>query len=218
MKKEIYILISENKNLIYSIAHKYSSYSCIDDLFQAGCIGLMNAYKNYDKKSNTKFSTYAYTYIVGEIISFIRNDRLIKVNSENKKIYKLYEETKEYLTKLNSREVSFKEIADYLNINEYDLYSALSNNYELESIDSCIYNDMPMEEVIGMDERDKVDEMLDLQSEMDKLKEEERKIINYRYFNDYTQTETAQAMGMSQVQVSRCESKILSKMKKEIVA
>ena len=93
MKKDIWKLIEENKNMIYKIAYSYNGQANIDDLFQVGCIGIINAYRNYKEGYNTKFSTYAYNYVLGEITNYLKNDKLLKMNGDNSKIYKLYEKT-----------------------------------------------------------------------------------------------------------------------------
>lgn len=218
MKKEIYELINENKKLIYKIASKYSNYSALDDLFQVGCIGLINAYKNFNNKFDTKFSTYAYTYILGEITNYIKNDRLIKIGAESSKIYKIYEKTKEYLTALNGRIPNIHEIAEFMGINSYELYKSITNHYVTESIDAEIKDDLLVQEVIGNDDREAIDMKIDLLNVVNSLPQADKNLINYRYYQDYTQGETAEIMGMSQVQVSRRENKILSRMKKEMVS
>lgn len=217
MKKNIYELIEENKRLIYKIASKYSEYSNIDDLFQVGCIGLISAYKNFKNEYNTKFSTYAYTYILGEITNYLKNDKLVKVGAEASKIYKLYEKARNYLTNANNKIPSIREIANFMEISERDLYNTISNNYVIESIDREVKEDLLLADVIGEDNREKIDEKIDLINILNKLSFQEKKLINYRYYNDYTQSETASLMGMSQVQVSRTENKILNRIKKEMV-
>ena len=217
MKKTIYELIDENKKLIYKIASTYSKNANIEDLFQVGCIGLINAYKNFKNDFNTKFSTYAYTYILGEITSYLRNDRLVKVGTEAAKMYKIYEKAKDYLTNLKGYIPSTKEIAEFMEVSEFDLYNSISNNYLTESLDKEIAEDLSLQEIIGTDEREKIDEKIDLFNILNGLSVKERDLINYRYYKDYTQSETAALMGITQVQVSREENKILKRMKKEMV-
>ena len=91
MNQEIYMRIKEQENLIYNIAHRYSSGYNLEDLYQSGVIGVIKACKKYDKSFNTKFSTYAYDYILGEIVDFIRKDRNIIISEENFRIYKKYQ-------------------------------------------------------------------------------------------------------------------------------
>lgn len=217
MKKDIWKLIEENKNLIYKIAHSYSGCANMDDLFQVGCIGIINAYKNYNDNYNTKFSTYAYNYILGEITNYLKSDRLLKMHGDNSKIYKLYEKAKEYLISKKGYTPTYKEICEFMGISEYDLYNAINNNTEIMSIDSEIKDDLYLRDVIGEDNSEYIDTKLDLKNIINGLDLNDRELINYRYYQDFTQSETASLMGMTQVQVSRRENKILSKMKSEMV-
>ncbi len=217
MKKDIWKLIEENKNLIYKIAHSYSGCANIDDLFQVGCIGIINAYKNYKDNYNTKFSTYAYNYILGEITNYLKNDKLLKMHGDNSKIYKLYEKARDYLTSSKGYNPTLKEISEFMGISEYDLYNAINNNSEIMSIDSEIKDNLYLHDVIGEDHSEDIDSKIDLKNIIDNLDVNDRELINYRYYQDFTQSETASLMGMTQVQVSRRENKILSKMKSEMI-
>ena len=106
MTETIEELINENKNFIYKIASKYSKYYSIEDLFQVGAIGFIKAYKKY-KSVGVKFTTYAYKYVLGEIIEYIRNDRTMKVSSDILKLYKSYEKTKDFLVQKLNRMPTF---------------------------------------------------------------------------------------------------------------
>ena len=216
MKKDIWKLINENKNMIYKIAYSYSGQANIEDLFQVGCIGIINAYKNYKEGYNTKFSTYAYSYVLGEITNYLRNDKLLKMNGDNSKIYKLYEKTKDYLTSYNGYTPSKKEISEFMGVSEEIIDNAINNHQELISIDSEVKDNLYLHDLIGEDNVNEIDTKIDLKDIINNLAEEDRNLINYRYYQDFTQSETANLMGMSQVQVSRRENKILSKMKSEI--
>lgn len=216
MKKDIWKLIEENKNMIYKIAYSYNGQANIDDLFQVGCIGIINAYRNYKEGYNTKFSTYAYNYVLGEITNYLKNDKLLKMNGDNSKIYKLYEKAKDYLTSHNGYTPSKKEISEFMGVSEEIIDNAINNHSELISIDSEVKDDLYLHDLIGEDNRNQIDTKIDLSSVIDNLNKEDQELINYRYYQDFTQSETASLMGMSQVQVSRRENKILSKIKSEI--
>ena len=219
MNKEIELLIEENKNLIYKIASKYSYYYNMEDLFQVGVIGLIKAYKNYKMDSQSKFSTYAYKYIFGEIIEFIKNDRNMKVSEDAIKIYKSYEKSKEFLTNKFNREVSMLEIASFMNIDPSYLANTINSCEFTVSLDAPMNEEeFSLEKVIGEDKRQMLDDLIDLKRELASLNEIDRKLIELRYFKDYTQSETARTLGMSQVQVSRSESAILKKIKSKIAA
>lgn len=217
MKKDIWKLIEENKNMIYKIAYSYNGQANIDDLFQVGCIGIINAYRNYKEGYNTKFSTYAYNYVLGEITNYLKNDKLLKMNGDNSKIYKLYEKAKDYLTSHNGYTPSKKEISEFMGVSEEIIDNAINNHSELISIDSEVKDDLYLHDVIGEDKSIEIDTKIDLSSVIDNLNKEDQELINYRYYQDFTQSETARLMGMSQVQVSRRENKILSKMKNEML-
>lgn len=178
-----------------------------------GVIGLIKAKKNFKDNMNTKFSTYAYTYIMGEILEYIKNDRCIKVSSDTLKLYKSYEKSKEYLMSELGRNVSIEEVSKFMNIDVNILSDAIIKSEYVLSTDAKLNDEeFTLESVISTDNREKIDTLLDLKKELNKLKEEERKLILLRYFKDYTQSETADKLNMSQVQVSRSESKILKKM------
>lgn len=219
MTKSLDTLIKEHESLIYSIASKYSSNYPVEDLFQVGVIGLMNAHKNYNRNSNTKFSTYAYQYIFGEIINFIKKDRVIKTSKNSLQIYKLYEKANEVLSQKLKRSATFQEICAFLELEESVVYNAIKESEFALSYDSKITDeeDTTFIDNYGSDEREQIDRLLDLKEELLTLTEDERRLIELRYYQDYTQTETANILGMSQVQVSRQERHVLSKMRKNIV-
>ena len=138
MSEQLMCSIKDNEKLIYKIASKYSNYYNIDDLYQAGCIGIIKAFKNYDNNSCTKFSTYAYKYILGEMIDFIRKDKSIIVSDEVYDLYKRYLKVKELLSSKYERDISFSEICKYMGIDErYMLNIVESVSLTLDS------NDLP---------------------------------------------------------------------------
>ena len=195
------------EGLIYSIISKYPKRYDRDDLYQVGMLGLIDAYKHYDKSYDTKFSTFAYYYIVGEVNKYIRESSSLKVSKNlielNKKIIK----TKEVMTQKLGREPSNLEIALFLEVDESLVNEAIISNEEVTSMEE-IYN-------IGRYDNTSVD-VLDLKNELDKLNEDEKKLILSRYYNDMTQSETSNLLGISQVQVSRNENKILQKLRSNL--
>lgn len=212
-------LIKENAKLIYKIASKYSEYYDIEDLFQEGVKGLDKARKNYDPNSNTKFSTYAFKYILGEIVSYVKNDRNIKVGNETMKLYQAYEKAQEYLTNKLNRYPTLEETCNFMGVNSTLVVDAIRKCEFTTSLESSLSeDDFTLEQVTGVDKTDQIDTLLDLKAELENLSEEERRIIELRYFGDYTQSEIANYLNMSQVQVSRNEQKILKKIKTNIAA
>ncbi len=218
MKEQIYKLIEENKNMIYKIAYKYKRYYNVEDMFQSGVLGLINAYKNYKKDANTKFSTYAYPYIFGEIINLIKSDRTIKISSDSLKLYKLFEKSKEYLTQKLSRIPSIQEVSEFMEMDTNLLEDTILSCEFTLSLDNEIAEDLKLSDVVYEDNRIDIENMIDLRNAMEKLNDLESSIIDYRYYKDYTQSETAKALGLTQVQVSRNEKQILNKMRSKICA
>ena len=205
-------IIESNSWLIYKIARSYSEYYNIEDLFQVGSIGLLKAYKNYDKNSNVKFSTFAYKYVFGEIISYIKKDRNIIVGDEYMSIYKKYEKVKSLLISEYNREVSFSEICKFMEMDEQKLLSVIESVMFTKSIDG----DSLINYELAYDNREDIFNKVLLESELDALEPFDKSLINYRYYQGFTQSETAQALNTSQVKVSRREKMILQRIKTNI--
>ena len=204
-------LIKESEWIIYKFISKYGNYYNKDDLYQAGIVGLIKAYNNYDKNSEIKFSTYAYNYVLGEIINYIKSERNIKISDEYMSIYKKYLNVKKLLTDKYSREVTFKEICTFMEINESELLSIIESISITKSIDEQVYE-------YGNDSREEIDDNILISDEINSLSPFDKSIIYYRYYNDMSQSETASILGISQAKVSRKEKMILSRIKKNICA
>ena len=206
-------IIKNNENLIYSVATHFKNYKSIEDLYQAGCLGLIYAYKNYDSTRECKFTTYAYPYILGEMKRLVREDRGIKISRNISKLNFKIEKAYIILTQKLMREPSISELSNYLEIPEYYISEAIMSLNKIKSIDEPIISDenMTLQDVIG--KTTNIDDLLLLRDSLNKLSTEEREIIDNRYNNDYTQTEIAKMIGTTQVQVSRKEQKILKKLK-----
>lgn len=199
-------LILEYEKLIYSVMKYFKNYPSKEDLFQVGCIGLINAYNNYDSNINTKFSTYAYSYILGEMKKLVREDKGIKISRNISRLYTQIENANMYLTQKLMRMPNIQEISKFLQIDEYLIAEALNSTNSLLDIDEVQINNS----------NDYSNELL-LKEELNKLSMEELDLINRRYIQDMTQNEVASFLGMSQVQVSRKEHKVLEKLKKQLV-
>ena len=213
-------LIEQNKNLIYKITTLFNGYSNKEDLFQVGCIGLINAYKKYDEGFNTKFSTYAYPYILGEISSYVKKDKCIKVSREISRLNSMIERAGILLTQKLMREPSVSELASYLEIDENLVVDALRARYPIMSTDSVINDEGrditlldTIPDVNGMD----MNTLVALKEELLKLDSFDRELINERYVQNLTQSEVASNLGISQVQVSRKEQKVLSLLRSNLV-
>ena len=206
---ELRELISKNQNLIYSIIHKFRSKD-YDDLFQAGCVGLINAYNNYNNSYDTKFTTYAYNYIVGEIYKQIMNNRNIHMSPVNIKLFNSMLKAEDVLTNHLGRKPTDEELCTFLEIDKYKLFE-IRNMITTDSLDYQYENsnlyDFVSKELLSKDE------LIDLRDALKSLTNEEKTIINARYFNNYTQQDLATLYNTNQVKISRIEKKILCKLK-----
>lgn len=192
------------EGLIYSIISKYPKRFDRDDLFQVGMIGLIDAYKHFDASQDTKFSSYAYYYIVGEVNKYIRESSSLKVSKELIDVKKKILKAKELMMQRLGREPTNLEVSLYLDIDINIIENALLATDEVSNLDS--YDDFRYFDNVNP-------EILDLKDEINKLSNDEKKLIYARYFNEMTQRETSNLLGISQVQVSRSESKILTKLR-----
>ena len=216
---EITNLILNNEKLIYSICNYFKNYSSKEDLYQAGCLGLISAYKKYNPNMNCKFTTYAYPYILGEMRKLVREDKGMKISREITKLNLKIEKAYILLTQKLMKEPSIEEIANYLEIPEYYVSEAILSLNKIKSIDEPVNSEgreLTLQEVIG--KYNNIDDLILLRDSLNNLTQEERILINNRYVNDYTQSETSKIIGISQVQVSRKEHKVLEKLKQKMVA
>lgn len=210
MNKEdiLYDLIKENENLVYKIASRYNNYYNIEDLYQVGVIGIIKASENFNDSINTKFSSYAYKYILGEIIEYIRKDRNIVISDEVFNLYKKYIRVRDLLFNKLEREPLLSEICNFMEIDE----SYLTKIIETVAFTKSIENDTDY----YMDDREDIINKILINEELTSLNESDRLLIDYRYYQGFTQSETAEMLGISQVKVSRQEKLILSRMKNNI--
>ena len=207
-------IIMENERLIYSIASYFRCYDNKEDLFQVGCIGLIKAYNNYDSNMNVKFTTYAYPYILGEMRKLVREDKSMKISRDISKINLQIEKAYVLLTQKMGKEPTVSEIASFLEVPISLIVDAL-NSSKVSSLDDIIYDNLTVFDVIS-DTNTDMDTLIALKSSLDELTSEEKEIINLRYMNDLTQMEVSKLLGISQVQVSRKEHKVLVKMRDKI--
>ena len=206
--------IIENENLVYSIINKCGGYYDVDDLYQVGMIGLINASKNYKKDAGVKFSTYAYTYVLGEVTKYMRENRDIKVSRDVIKLKQSISKAKDHLRQKLQREPTNLELSLILEIDEEKISEIESVCADVKSLDySYTDEDMNLYQSIKVEDKEINPNILDLRESIKNLNEEEKKLIYSRYYCDLTQSETSKEMGISQVQVSRKEAKILQKLK-----
>ncbi len=214
------LLVKENMGLVWSLVRRFGNRGYdMEDLFQIGSIGLLKSIEKFDLSFNVKFSTYAVPMIVGEIKRFLRDDGMIKVSRSLKETAYRVRMLKEELIKDLNREPTINEIAAGLDLGVEEVVEALESNAEIESLNAVIYQGDGKPITLS----DKIDQSPTLQSDMvdqivigeiiKHLLPLEKQIIMLRYFEDRTQTEIANLLDISQVQVSRIEKRILKKMR-----
>lgn len=215
------ILAEANLGLVWSIVRRFANRGVEqEDLFQIGSIGLLKAIDKFDFQYDVKFSTYAVPMITGEIKRFLRDDGMIKVSRGMKETAAKAYMAREELEKKTGREPSLEEIAEVLEISKEELVLAMESGTEVESLQKTIYQgdgtDITLMDKIE-EQKNQQEVLLNqlLLEEMIKtLDEKEKKLIYMRYFRDKTQSAIAGEMGMTQVQVSRMEKRILNNLRK----
>lgn len=211
-------VVKDNLGLVWSIVHRFkNSYYDKEDLFQIGCIGLMKAINHFDPSYDVQFSTYAVPIIMGEIKRYFRDDGTIKVSRSLKELNIKVTKAKESLQNENGQEPTVEQVAKYLDVDVQDVVEAIDSSYYPTSLNEPIYekdgSTISMEDRI-IDKRDHMwFEKIALEMEMEKLDEKEKMIIYMRYQLDYNQEAIAKRLGISQVQVSRLEKKIVTKLR-----
>ncbi len=211
-------LIIKYEKLVYSIIYKYMNNSNKDDLFQAGMIGVLKASEKYDSSLNIKFTSFAYKYILGEVLQTIREDRNIRVSRDLIKDYKKIVIAREHIYKEYGRPISDRELSKLLKISEERISEAISYNEREVSLSKVISDDdkICLEDVLYNNDIDS-DKYIDLKNALQCLSNQEQKLIYDRYFNNKTQTEIAKEKNTSQVKVYRYERKILDKLKDKML-
>lgn len=211
MDKVLEKIINESVGLIWQIAKKFYG---IDkaDLYQAGVLGIIKAYYNYRNDESTKFSTYAYKYIYGEMY-LVANSKSIKVSKDILKLVKMIEHGRNLLAQKLLHTPSNKELAAFLEIPEEKIEQALMYASSVLSIDNDTEDERSLHETIAYEETITQDDKMLLNESMNTLSPLEKDIITSRYYEDLTQSETARKLGITQVMVSRYESKSLAKMR-----
>ena len=215
-------MIELNNGLIWSIAKRFTGRGYeLEDLYQIGCIGMIKSIKKFDFKFGVKFSTYAVPYILGEIKKFIRDDGIIKVSRSIKELgIKIKEIEKEYVLK-KGESISVKKLSDLLKVPEVDIVSAIEASKQVESINEEVYEDgksTKIDKIVSnRDEQGKIIDKIVLNEMVNSLKERDKKIIVLRFYKEKTQTQVAKILGISQVQVSRIEKRILKDLKNKLI-
>lgn len=216
-------LIEMNLPLVMSISKKFLNRGYeYEDIFQIGSIGLVKAINNFNTDYNVKFSTYAVPMIIGEIKRFLRDDGMIKVSRNVKSLARKISIYKEQLSKILQRSPTIEELAEYAGVDKEEIIFAIESANSLQYLYDTIHQDdgAPVLLIDKLSEEKKCDdnliERIALKEALRSLDEKARQIIMLRYFKDKTQVQVAKMLGISQVQVSRIEKKVLAQMKKRL--
>ena len=221
-------MISDNLGLVHSIVRRFEHRGCDrEELFQTGCIGLIKAIEKFDLSLQLAFSTYAVPMIMGEIRRFLRDDGMVKVSRTLKEHGYKISKARELLVIELGREPNILELEALTELSREEIVLAMEANREVESIYQPI-GGVEGEEILLLDQLGNTDNVYDdpekeavlnevvVAQLMELLDEREKEVIHLRYFENKTQCEVAQLLGMSQVQVSRMERKILLRLREKM--
>ncbi|NLM74951.1 MAG: RNA polymerase sporulation sigma factor, SigF/SigG family [Clostridiaceae bacterium] len=217
-------IIDKNTGLVWSVVRRFRNRNVeIDDLFQIGCIGLIKAVDKFDLSFNVRFSTYAVPMILGEIRRYFRDDGAIKVSRSLKELSLKARDVSEKLEQKYGRPPTINELAEALNEEPENVVHALEASRAPESLfkeyeddegsENCLIDRIVSEE---NDDEDSTVEKLSLYSALNQLSPREKKLIWMRYYSGQTQQNVAKKLGISQVQVSRLEKKILGMLRSKL--
>ena len=216
-------LFEENTGLIYSVARRFLGRGVeMEDLFQIGSIGLLKAVDKFDPAFEVRFSTYAIPMILGELKRFFRDDGMIKVSRSIKENQHRVYLAREKIEKELGREPSLKEIAEMLGMPPEEVAMTMDSAAEVESLYRTVYQSegTDISLIDKIPEKENAEEHLlnriFLEEILGKLESSDRKLIYMRYFQDMSQTQVAERLGVSQVQVSRMEKRILGKLRQNL--
>ena len=224
-KEDMTKLIEDNSRLVWSIVRRFNGRGYdIEDLYQIGSIGLIKAIQRFDTSFEVRLSTYAVPYILGEIKRFIRDNGPIKISRSIKELnIKIIELQKEYLNKYG-KEITLEQLAKELKTSKEDIAMALDSARPVNSIEDSQYRDNKTDKTIslidqlssGKDEENEITNRITIKKLISELKDNEKEVILLRYYKGKTQMQVAKILGITQVQVSRIERKVLDNMKRKL--
>ena len=224
-KDDMTKLLEDNNGLIWSIVRRFSGRGYeIEDLYQIGSIGLIKAIQRFDTSFEVRLSTYAVPYILGEIKRHIRDDGPIKVSRSIKELnVKILELQKQYFNK-HGKEITLEEISKELRISKEEITMALDSTRPVDSIESTKYTDNKTDKTIsileqistGKDEQTEITNRIAIKNLIGELNDRVKEIIMLRYYKQKTQMQVSKILGITQVQVSRIERKVLDNMRRKL--
>lgn len=213
-------LVLMHSGLIWNVVRRFTGRGYeTEDLYQIGAIGLIRAIDKFDFSFDVKFSTYAVPLIAGEIKRFLRDDGMIKVSRGLKENQWKIKKTMEEMKSRNGREPAVEELAEALSMEPEEIMLSMEAVVEVESIEQSIFTgdgkEITLKDRIASEknEEEELTDRLFVQQLLDNLEPRDQKLITLRYFENKTQNQVAELLGISQVQVSRLEKKILRQMK-----
>ena len=213
----------ENLGLVYSVARRFLNRGHeLEDLYQIGCIGLLKSIDKFDLSYDVKFSTYAVPMIMGEIRRFLRDDNYIKVSRSVKELACKITQTKDAMMKETGEEPGIDALAAALSVEREDIVFAMEASKEVESIYKTVAGAGGDELLLidrmrsAEDESGRIVEHMTVEQLLNALSDTEQQVIRMRYYEDKTQAQIGKELGISQVQVSRMEKKILAWMRREL--
>lgn len=214
-------LVYHNIRLVWSVVQRFLNRGYeAEDLFQIGCIGLLKAVDKFDLSYDVKFSTYAVPMIIGEIQRFLRDDGMVKVSRSLKELANKVRKARDDLSKKLNRFPTIQEIANEIGVEPEEIVFAQEANRSPTSIYECVYENegdpITLMDMISDDSEKIWFDKLALKDAIDRLTQREQLIVYLRYFKDQTQSEVAKRLGISQVQVSRLEKKIIAMIREEL--
>ena len=226
-KEDMTKLIEDNSRLVWSIVRRFNGRGYdIEDLYQIGSIGLIKAIQRFDTSFEVRLSTYAVPYILGEIKRYIRDDGPIKVSRSIKELnIKILELQKEYFRKYG-RDIKLEEISKELRISKEEITMALDSSKPVDSIENAKYTDNKTDKTVsildqistGKDEQTEIANRITIKNLISELNDNEKEIILLRYYKQKTQMQVSRILGITQVQVSRIERKVLEKMRRKLIS
>jgi len=212
------ILIKENLGLVHACAKRFKGRGIdYDDLYQAGCLGLVKAFDNFKSELGYKFSTYAVPVIIGEIKRLFRDGGAVKISRGLKELsLKVTREVQSFELK-NGREPSVKELSDIMGFEPEQISEALTASMQPVSLTVTDDDGENQADIPVQSPDENITEIMSLNTEISRLEAKDRKMIELRFFRGMTQSQTAKILNMTQVQVSRREKKILLQLRERLI-
>lgn len=217
-------LLEANSGLLWSIVKRFKDRGYeIEDLYQIASMGFIKSIKRFDENYDVKLSTYAVPYILGEIKRFIRDDGPIKVSRSVKELLSKIKTAQNEYTNRTGEEITLKELSNILKVSVEDIAFALTSAKPLESINAEVYDENSKTKLIDQissnkDEASTIVNNIAIRKLLEDLEPRDKQIIMLRYYKEQTQAQVAKVLGITQVQVSRLEKKILSNMKDKLIS